>query len=75
MKKVLELGMDFGGDSMSDYRNILGEKGRFQEKHKVYQRDGEECGKPRCGGIIGRIKVGGRSAHFCGKRQKLSGKK
>ncbi len=71
MKKVLRLGMNFGGDSMSDYRNILGEKGKFQLRHEAYQRTGEKCRKSGCAGIIRRIKVGGRSAHFCDKHQKL----
>ncbi len=71
MKKTLRLGMDFGGDSMSDYRNVLGEKGRFQLRHEAYQRDGEKCRRKGCGGIIERIKIGGRSAHFCPKHQKL----
>jgi formamidopyrimidine-DNA glycosylase len=59
---------------MSDYRNIYGEKGKFQEKHKVYRKVGEKCSKKNCNGKICRIKVGGRSAHFCDVHQKLLGK-
>jgi formamidopyrimidine-DNA glycosylase len=70
LKEVLRGGIEFGGDSMSDYRNIFGEKGRFQEKHNVYQKKGGLCGKRGCDGIIERIVVGGRSAHFCPKHQK-----
>ena len=69
MKKVLKAGIDFGGDSLSDYRDIYGREGKFQLHHKVYQRMGEKCS--RCGSIIKRIKLGGRSAHFCPKEQKL----
>lgn len=69
--KVLAKGIDFGGDSMSDYRNIHGERGKFQEHHKVYQKKGESCGKPGCKGTIIRKVVGGRSAHFCDTHQKL----
>lgn len=68
---VLRRGIDFGGDSMSDYRNIDGERGRFQEHHKVYRKKGERCSKPGCGGTIIRKVVGGRSAHFCDTHQKL----
>lgn len=68
---VLSKGIDFGGDSMSDYRNIDGERGRFQEHHKVYQRRGERCSKPGCKGTIVRKVIGGRSAHFCDAHQKL----
>lgn len=71
MKETLKKGIDFGGDSMSDYRNINGEKGRFQDYHRAYQKTGLKCSKPRCKGIIKRIVVGARSAHFCPVHQKL----
>jgi formamidopyrimidine-DNA glycosylase len=68
---VLRSGIDFGGDSMSDYRNIDGERGEFQEHHKVYRKTGKPCAKPGCPGTIIRKVVGGRSAHFCDTHQKL----
>lgn len=71
MKDVLAKGIDFGGDSMSDYRNIYGERGNFQNKHNAYQRAGEPCRKRGCSGRISRVKIGARSAHFCPKHQKL----
>ncbi len=79
--KVLKKGIDFGGDSMSDYRNVDGEKGKFQEHHQVYRKKGQACsfiadsGKSArtCVGIIQRKIVGGRSAHFCPVHQKLRG--
>lgn len=70
MKIVLKGGIHFGGDSTSDYRNIYGEPGRFQNKHHAYQRKGERCEKRGCGGVIMRKIVGGRSAHFCPKHQR-----
>lgn len=70
MKKVLKKGLDFGGDSMSDYRNIHGLPGKFQHKHNVYRKAGEKCPK-NDGGIIQRILVGSRNGHFCPVHQKL----
>ncbi len=70
MKETLKKGIRFGGDSESDYRNIKGEKGAFQKRHEAYRRTGQPCRKRGCGGIIQRIKVAGRSAHFCDKHQK-----
>ncbi len=70
MKETLLRGIDFGGDSMSDYRNILGERGKFQEKHEAYRRTGQLCRKKGCKGEITRKKVGGRNAHFCNYCQK-----
>jgi formamidopyrimidine-DNA glycosylase len=71
MKKILKKGIDFGGDSTSDYRQPSGKRGAFQYHHKVYRQTGQKCPKKKCGGIINRIKIGGRSAHFCPKHQKL----
>ena len=69
--QVLKKGIDFGGDSMSDYRNVDGERGKFQEHHQVYRRKGQHCLRKNCTGIIQRIVVGGRSTHFCPVHQKL----
>ncbi|HTK33526.1 MAG TPA: bifunctional DNA-formamidopyrimidine glycosylase/DNA-(apurinic or apyrimidinic site) lyase [Candidatus Paceibacterota bacterium] len=73
--QVLRKGIDFGGDSMSDYRNIDGERGKFQEEHQAYRKTGKPCGQKIkgkiCTGTILRKVVGGRSAHFCSIHQKL----
>jgi formamidopyrimidine-DNA glycosylase len=70
-KEILTKGIDFGGDSMSDYRNIYGERGNFQLHHQAYRRTGEKCRmKKNCDGVILRKIINGRSAHFCNKHQK-----
>jgi formamidopyrimidine-DNA glycosylase len=71
MKLVLLKGIDFGGDSMSDYRNIDGKRGNFQNEHNVYQKKNEKCGRKGCRGVIIRKVINGRSAHFCNNHQKL----
>ncbi|MEK7177010.1 MAG: DNA-formamidopyrimidine glycosylase [Patescibacteria group bacterium] len=71
MKMLLTKGVSLGGDSMSDYRNIAGGKGKFQEHHRAYQRTGLSCDKVGCRGHIRRTLVGARSAHFCDRHQKL----
>ncbi len=70
MKTVLLKGIDFGGDSTSDYRNIKGERGAFHENHLVYLRTKEKCFTKGCKGIIVKQTIGGRSAHFCPVCQK-----
>ena len=65
MKEVLLKGIDFGGDSTSDYRNIKGERGAFHANHLVYLRTKEKCLRKGCKGIIEKKTIGGRSAHFC----------
>ena len=69
IKRILKKAIELKGESISDYRIPNGEKGGFDKMRKVYRKKGEKC--PRCGTIIRRIKVGGRSAHFCPKCQKL----
>ncbi len=71
MKQVLEKGIDLGGDSMSDYRNVDGERGNFQNHHNVYRKEKEKCGKRGCSGAIIKKVIGGRSAHFCPIHQTL----
>lgn len=68
MKRILALAIKSGGTSISDYRTPTGEKGHFSEKRKVYRKAGQKC--PRCKGTITRLKMAGRSAHFCPKCQK-----
>ena len=70
-KETLRRGIDFGGDSMSDYKNIDGEKGHFQDHHMAYRRTKLPCLKKNCGGMMAKIVIGGRSAHFCPKHQKI----
>jgi len=69
IKEILPKAIELGGESISDFRRISGERGYFDKERKAYRREGEKCS--RCGTIIKRIKIGGRSAHFCSKCQKL----
>ncbi|MEK7452730.1 MAG: zinc finger domain-containing protein, partial [Patescibacteria group bacterium] len=69
MRRILRFSIKLGGDSMSDFRDIYGERGGYQNHHKAYQRDGEPCFF--CKTKIERIKIVGRSSHFCPKCQEL----
>jgi formamidopyrimidine-DNA glycosylase len=68
-RTILAHSITVGGDSMSDYRNIYGERGGYQNAHKVYRRTKQKCFRPGCSGVILRKVIGGRSAHFCGVHQ------
>ncbi|PIW34772.1 MAG: hypothetical protein COW25_02260, partial [Candidatus Nealsonbacteria bacterium CG15_BIG_FIL_POST_REV_8_21_14_020_37_12] len=68
MGKILPKAIELGGESISDFRRISGEKGYFDKERKVYRREGEKCS--RCGTIIKKAKLVGRSAHFCPRCQK-----
>ena len=68
--KILNKAIDAKGSSVDDYRIPSGEKGRYQEMERAYQQTGKKCFK-KDGGVMKRIVVGGRSAHFCPKHQIL----
>lgn len=71
MLKVLKKGIDFGGDSMSDYRNIYGMRGEFQNNHNAYRKTGSKCSKSGCSGTITRTVITGRSSHYCPTHQQI----
>jgi formamidopyrimidine-DNA glycosylase len=68
VKSVLAAAIRMRGSSVSDYVDADGQRGLFQQRHRVYQREGKKCS--RCGTAIERIVIGGRSSHFCPKCQR-----
>ena len=69
MIQILKKAVKLRGTSISDFRDTSGKVGFYGEIRKVYAREGEKC--PRCGKAIQRVKIGGRSAHYCPKCQKV----
>ncbi len=67
-KVVLEKSITKRGTSISDWQDLYGRKGENQHELKVYGQEGKCCSQ--CGGIIRRIKQGGRSTYYCPKCQK-----
>ncbi len=63
VKSVLKQGIKYRGSSTSDYTTTDGSKGSFQDHHRVYRKTGQKCGD--CSHTIERIKLAGRSTHFC----------
>ncbi len=57
-----------GGSSISDYVDASGQRGSFQESHRVYGREGLRC--PACATPIRRIVVAQRGTHFCPRCQR-----
>ena len=67
---VLNQAIEAGGSSLRDHRQTSGELGYFQHSFQVYDREGEPCGTPGCGGIVRRFTQNGRSTFWCPKCQK-----
>jgi formamidopyrimidine-DNA glycosylase len=60
---VLETSIGAGGTTFSDFRDLRGTNGNYGGQAWVYRRGGEPC--RRCGTVIQREKLGGRSSHWC----------
>ena len=67
IRDVLQTSIDSGGTTFSDFRDVHGTNGNYGGVAWVYDREGEDCRK--CGSAIARIKLAGRSAHYCPKCQ------
>ena len=65
---VFETSLAHGGTSSQNYRKADGSKGNYLEFANVYKREGQPC--KVCGTPIERIKIAGRSSHFCPTCQK-----
>lgn len=68
--KIMKESVLHGGSTAKDngYIKPDGQYGEHQFHFQVYQKTGEPC--PVCGGLIERLKLGGRSAFFCPQCQK-----
>jgi formamidopyrimidine-DNA glycosylase len=69
--KVLRRAIEQRGSSIRNYVGGSGLKGKYQDEFRVYGRTGKAC--PRCGALIERIRLAGRSTHYCPQCQRKSG--
>ncbi len=65
IRAVLEDAIAAGGSTLRDYHAPEGALGYFQHSFAVYGREGLECQRPGCAGIVRRIVQGGRSTFYC----------
>jgi len=70
IKAVLHDAIKAGGSSLRDHKRTDGELGMFQHNFRVYDREGQKCRTPGCGGTVKRIVQNGRSTFFCPSCQK-----
>ena len=70
-RAILERAIETEGSTLGDgtYRNALSQSGRYQNEHRVYMREGEQC--PTCSkGVILRLVQAQRSTFYCPKCQR-----
>jgi formamidopyrimidine-DNA glycosylase len=68
IRSVLREAIRLQGSTVDNFVAPDGSLGRYQERHAVYQRQGEPC--RRCGRPIERIRLQGRGTHFCPRCQR-----
>ena len=61
--RVLQDSINARGTTFSDFRDVSGVNGNYGNIAWVYARDGEAC--RTCETLIQRLKLAGRSSHFC----------
>ena len=69
IKVVLNEALAVGGSTLRDYQQVDGAAGSFQERFRVYDREGEPCVTPRCGHVVRRLAQAGRSTFYCANCQ------
>jgi formamidopyrimidine-DNA glycosylase len=69
IKDALKAGVKRQGASLRDYSTPDGERGRMQDRFRVYGREGDPC--PRCGTPIDKIRTAGRGTWYCPSCQRL----
>jgi formamidopyrimidine-DNA glycosylase len=68
--EVLQEAVEAGGSTLRDFSSTGGTIGNFQHRFRVYDRVGQPCPRPDCGGTIIQIVQSGRSTYFCPRCQR-----
>lgn len=67
-KEVIFRGIEMGGATIDNYRDVSGFSGRYQDVKLAYGREGESCFN--CGSKIQKFKLAGRGTYWCPSCQK-----
>mgnify|MGYP000859783263 CR=1 FL=1 len=65
IRAVIAEAIEAGGSSLRDHVRTDGSLGYFQHSFSVYDREGEPCPRPSCGGTVARMVPAGRSTFYC----------
>ena len=70
IKKILKISIKLGGSSIKDFSSDDGKKGSFQQRFRVYGKEGEKCSNTDCSTSIIRRIISNRATFYCMKCQK-----
>ncbi len=65
IKKILKFAISKGGSSVKDFKDTLGESGKFQQFFRVYDKKNKKCSRISCKGRIKKIIISNRSTFYC----------
>lgn len=68
MIETLRRAIDARGTSLQNYVSVDGSEGSFGNSLQVFRRQGQRC--CRCGHTIRRVRLAGRSTHYCARCQR-----
>ncbi|MEQ8177752.1 MAG: bifunctional DNA-formamidopyrimidine glycosylase/DNA-(apurinic or apyrimidinic site) lyase [Amphiplicatus sp.] len=68
IRDVLEEAIEAGGSTLRDFAASDGARGAFQERFRVYDREGAPC--PACAAPVRRLVQAGRSTFYCAACQR-----
>lgn len=69
VERVLTRAIECHGSSIRNYLDGAGNRGDYQQEFQAYGRTGAPC--RRCRTAIERVRVAGRSSHFCPQCQRM----
>jgi formamidopyrimidine-DNA glycosylase len=69
-KIILKKSIKLGGSSIKDFKDSSGNRGKFQQKFNVYNKEGTKCPTRNCNNLIKKIYISKRSTFYCYKCQK-----
>lgn len=63
MRRILKEAIALRGTTVQAYRDVLGRKGSYQTRLKVFRKAGHQC--EGCPGKVAETRVGGRDTFYC----------
>ena len=70
IKKILKTSIKLGGSSIKDFSSGNGTKGNFQQRFRVYGKEGKKCSNTDCSKSIIRTIISNRATFYCTRCQK-----
>jgi len=68
IRAIIQEAISLRGTTIRAYRDVLGRKGQYQTRLKVFRKGGQPCDE--CHGVVVETRIGGRDTFYCPSCQK-----